>query len=63
MKKEIELSEKELVRIIWGKYYGNGVSCTKKHGCKVNWGQAWYCGVNRWDAAVGTGGKATIGNC
>ncbi|KRL05015.1 MULTISPECIES: type A2 lanthipeptide [Liquorilactobacillus] len=47
MKKEIELSEKELVRIIGGKYYGNGVSCTKKHGCKVNWGQAFTCSVNR----------------
>ncbi|WP_057875102.1 leucocin A/sakacin P family class II bacteriocin [Liquorilactobacillus aquaticus] len=24
-----------------GKNYGNGVYCTKKHGYKVDWGQAW----------------------
>ncbi|MFT8458907.1 MAG: leucocin A/sakacin P family class II bacteriocin [Liquorilactobacillus ghanensis] len=47
MKKEIALSEKELLKITGGKYYGNGVSCTKKHGCKVNWGQAFTCSVNR----------------
>ncbi|EUJ21803.1 leucocin A/sakacin P family class II bacteriocin [Listeria aquatica] len=29
------------------KYYGNGVSCSKKK-CSVNWGQAWTEGIKRW---------------
>lgn len=57
-----QLSEKELKKIMGGKYYGNGVYCGKNK-CRVDWGQAWGCSVNRWGAAVGTGGKATIGHC
>lgn len=56
MLQQKELSKKELKKIIGGKYYGNGVSCTKKHGCKVNWGQAWTCSVNRF-------GNMGHGNC
>ena len=40
------LTKKELLVISGGKYYGNGVYCTKK-GCHVNWGQTWTCGVER----------------
>lgn len=29
------------------KYYGNGTYCNQ-WGCKVNWGQAWTEGVQRW---------------
>ncbi|MFI3684010.1 leucocin A/sakacin P family class II bacteriocin [Vagococcus fluvialis] len=46
MKKMTELNIQEMTKIVGGKYYGNGVTCTKK-GCSVNWGQAWTCGVNR----------------
>nr|BDW52300.1 SUMO-peptide-intein fusion protein [Cloning vector pSPIH6-LeuA] len=31
---------------IGGKYYGNGVHCTKS-GCSVNWGEAFSAGVHR----------------
>ncbi|WP_251861366.1 leucocin A/sakacin P family class II bacteriocin [Clostridium sp. Marseille-Q2269] len=52
----------QLKEVNGGTYYGNGVSCDK-NGCTVDRSKAWYCGVNRWGAAVATGGKATIGNC
>lgn len=29
------------------KYYGNGLYCNQ-FGCKVNWGQTWSEGVQRW---------------
>ncbi len=29
------------------KYYGNGLYCNQL-GCKVNWGQTWTEGVQRW---------------
>ena len=59
-----DLNLKELENCTGGKskYYGNGVSCDDD-GCTVDWGKAWQCGVDRWGAAVATGGKATIGNC
>ncbi|MHC9533465.1 leucocin A/sakacin P family class II bacteriocin [Dellaglioa sp. BT-FLS60] len=44
MKNVKELSIIELKEIKGGKYYGNGVSCTK-HSCSVNWGQAGTCGI------------------
>lgn len=46
MSKVKVVSEKEMKQIIGGKYYGNGLSCSKK-GCTVNWGQTFSCGVNR----------------
>jgi len=55
MLKGKKISEAALKAITGGKYYGNGVTCTKK-GCSVNWGQAFSCGVNR----VGNMGH---GNC
>ncbi|WP_282802078.1 leucocin A/sakacin P family class II bacteriocin [Secundilactobacillus kimchicus] len=42
-----EIKVERLAVITGGKYYGNGVTCTKKHGCSVNWGQAMSCGVSR----------------
>lgn len=62
MKKVKELSSKELRAIVGGKYYGNGVSCTKK-GCSVDWSRAFTCSANRAAGAYATGGQATIGKC
>ncbi|MCM1598843.1 leucocin A/sakacin P family class II bacteriocin [Latilactobacillus sakei] len=45
MKNAKSLTIQEMKSITGGKYYGNGVSCNS-HGCSVNWGQAWTCGVN-----------------
>lgn len=53
-----KLTKKELAQVIGGKYYGNGVSCTKKKGCTVDWGKAIGIIGNNSAANLATGGAA-----
>lgn len=41
-----QLDNNALEQVVGGKYYGNGVHCTKS-GCSVNWGEAFSAGVHR----------------
>lgn len=61
MKKFRELKSDQLSQINGGKYYGNGVTCTKKHGCSVNWGTGWGCVLNRSSIAISQGSGSASG--
>ncbi|KAA8325725.1 bacteriocin [Leuconostoc mesenteroides subsp. mesenteroides] len=41
-----QLDNQNLKKVVGGKYYGNGVHCTKS-GCSVNWGEAASAGIHR----------------